>query len=129
LTGFFLIKSRISSKYPIFAIFSTGVDALPLEPESPSSVCQTGRFTGLFEIQSFRPSYHTSRSLSFEHPAKRRVTPAPSQTSGIRPPHPAPIRRAAANERGGGGPTVRAVDAGCAGEGVCGEVVIKKKTG
>jgi hypothetical protein len=52
LTGFFLIKSRIFSKYPIFAIFSTGVDALLLEPKSPSSVCQKEHFKGLFEIQS-----------------------------------------------------------------------------
>jgi hypothetical protein len=34
LTGFFLIKPSISSKYPILAIFSTGVDALPLEQKN-----------------------------------------------------------------------------------------------
>jgi hypothetical protein len=62
LTGFFLIKSRISSKYPIFAIFSTGVDALPLEPKTPSSVCQTERFTGLFEIHSCLYPHHLSWS-------------------------------------------------------------------
>jgi len=70
LTGFFLIKSRISSKYPIFAIFSTGVDALPLEPKSPSSVCQTGRFTGLFEMQSCLHPHHTSHDLPYAEPGQ-----------------------------------------------------------
>jgi hypothetical protein len=34
LTCFFLIKTRIFSKYPIITIFSIGVDALPLEPKN-----------------------------------------------------------------------------------------------
>jgi hypothetical protein len=38
--------------------------------------------------------------------------PAPSRTSGVRPPYSAPIWRATAIERGGGGPAVRAVVSG-----------------
>ena len=45
----------------------------------------------------------------------------------IRMPPSAPIRCAAAIERGGGGPVMRAVDASGAGVSVCWEVLINKK--
>ena len=41
LTGFFLIKSLRFSKYSIIPIFSTGVDALPLEQKTGSSDWQS----------------------------------------------------------------------------------------
>ena len=47
LTGFFLIKTRISANNPIIAIYSTGVDALPLEPENPIGKQAIGARIGL----------------------------------------------------------------------------------
>jgi hypothetical protein len=47
LTGFFLIKTRISANNPIIAIYSTGVDALPLEPENPIRKQAIGARIGL----------------------------------------------------------------------------------
>ena len=47
LTGFFLIKTRISANTPIIAIYSTGVDALPLEPENPIRKQAIGARLGL----------------------------------------------------------------------------------
>jgi hypothetical protein len=47
LTCFFLIKTRISANNPIIAIYSTGVDALPLEPENPIRKQAIGALTGL----------------------------------------------------------------------------------
>jgi hypothetical protein len=99
LTGFFLIKSRISSKYPIFAIFSTGVDTLPLEPEIPSSVCQTEHFKGLFEIQSCLHPHHTPHDLRYAEPGQIGHYSRPFPNSRSSSPHSAPIWRAAATER------------------------------
>ena len=47
LTCFFLIKTRISANNPIIAIYSTGVDALPLEPENPIRKQAIGARMGL----------------------------------------------------------------------------------
>ena len=47
LTGFFLIKTRISENNPIMVIYSTGVDALPLEPENPIRKQAIGARIGL----------------------------------------------------------------------------------
>jgi len=55
--------------------------------------------------------------------------PAPSQTSRDRPLCQCTFSRAAATERGGGEPPVRAVDAGGAGEGNCWEVMTAKICG
>ena len=69
------------------------------------------------------PSFHSGIARPI------RALPAPSQTSRDRPPCQRTFWRAAANERGGGEPAVRAVDAGGVGEGVCREVVTAKACG
>jgi hypothetical protein len=46
LTGFFLIKTPVSSEYLILAIFSMGIDALPLEQKTGSPDCQTEAESG-----------------------------------------------------------------------------------
>jgi hypothetical protein len=64
-------------KHSIISVFFVSVDTIFTDQKTHSSVCQTERFTGLFEIQSCLHPHHLFRCPSCQHLAKRYTAAGP----------------------------------------------------